>query len=41
MKPNLPLQAQMLGLYQRFQQSNLTRAAFCREEGITPGRLPY
>jgi transposase-like protein len=41
MKPNLPLQARMLRLYQRFQQSNLTRAAFCREEGITAAQFTY
>jgi transposase-like protein len=31
----------MLRLYQRFQQSNLTRAAFCREEGITAAQFTY
>ena len=41
MKPNLPLQARMLRLYQRFQQSHLTRAAFCREEGITTAQFTY
>jgi hypothetical protein len=41
MKPNLALQARMLRLYQRFQQSNLTRAAFCREEGITTAQFTY
>jgi hypothetical protein len=41
MKPNLPLQARMLRLYQRFQQSNLTRAAFGREEGITAAQFTY
>ncbi|MDJ1503503.1 hypothetical protein QNI22_22745 [Cytophagaceae bacterium BD1B2-1] len=34
MTDNLPLQARMLRLYQRFKQSNLTRAAFCRFERI-------
>ncbi len=41
MKPNLALQERMLRLYQRFQQSNLTRAAFCREEGITAAQFTY
>jgi transposase-like protein len=31
----------MLRLYQRYKQSNLTRAAFCREEGITAAQFTY
>jgi transposase-like protein len=31
----------MLRLFQRFKQSNLTRAAFCREEGITAAQFTY
>jgi transposase-like protein len=41
MKPNLPLQACMLRLYQRYKQSQKTRAAFCREEGITAAQFTY
>jgi hypothetical protein len=41
MKPNLVLQERMRKLYHRFQQSTLTRAAFCREEGISAAQFIY
>jgi hypothetical protein len=41
MKPNLLLQARMQRLYERFKQSQLTRTAFCREEGITAAQFTY
>ncbi len=31
----------MLRLYQRFKQSNLSRAVFCREEGLTAAQFTY
>ncbi|MDJ1501202.1 IS66 family insertion sequence element accessory protein TnpA [Xanthocytophaga agilis] len=41
MTDNLPLQARRFRIYQRFKQSNLTRAAYCRQEGITAAQFIY
>ena len=39
MKPNPVLYAQMEQYYQRYQQSKLSRPAFCQAEGLTYGQL--